>query len=132
MTEKTRIIFVGVHNKPNLKPLCGSTKTGKLINRVIKELPEDVEILKTNLFNVDYFPLGEDLIALADEWYWTNMPTSKDIIVLLGQFTHKHFRFEMDNVIKVAHPASKRSHEAMNEYVLKTSQKITKLLNQTP
>lgn len=123
-----RIIFVGIHNKPNLQPLYSSTKTGKLVNRIIDKLPNNFEIKKTNLFNVDYFPNQEDIIDLAYEWYWENLPTDEDIIVLLGSVTHKEFRFELKNLVKIAHPASKRSHEEMDKYVLNSVEKIMKYI----
>ena len=123
-----RIIFVGVHNKPNLEPLCSSTKTGKLVNRIINELPKGFEIEKTNLFNVEYLPEYEDMIDLGNEWYWTNLPTNEDIIVLLGAITHKQFRHDVENLIKIAHPASKRSHKDMDEYVFSAVGKIKKYM----
>lgn len=123
-----RIIFVGVHNKPDLQPLCPSTKTGKLVNRIINELPKGFEIEKTNLFNTDYFPEYEEMIDLGNEWYWTNLPTDEDIIVLLGAITHKQFRHNVNNLIKIAHPASKYSHKDMDEYVLSAAGKIKKYM----
>lgn len=124
-----RIIFVGVHNKPNLPPLCPSTKTGKLINRIINKLPKNIEIVKTNLFNVDYFPENKDMINLSYEWYWSNLPTNEDIIILLGLITHRQFKHDVDNLIKIDHPASKRSHDDMDRYVLDTVSKIEKCIN---
>jgi hypothetical protein len=123
-----RIIFVGVHNKPNLQPLCSSTKTGKLVNRIINELPKGFEIEKTNLFNTDHFPKYEKMNDLGNEWYWTNLPTDEDIIVLLGAITHKQFRHSVKNLIKIAHPASKYSHKDMDEYVLSAAGKIKKYM----
>jgi len=119
-----RILFVGIHNKPYLKPLCSSTKTGKLVNRIIENLPKGIEVVKTNLCNVDTFPNQEDIVAHNDEWYWTYLPNYDDIIVLLGAFVHDNFRFDSDNIIKIAHPASKRSHNDMEEYVIRSVDKI--------
>lgn len=125
-----RIIFVGVHNKPNLQPLCASTKTGKLVNRIISKLPKNAEIVKTNLFNLDYLPKCEkERIGLVHEWYWTHLPTNEDIVVLLGAITHKQFRHDVENLIKIAHPASKRSHNDMDEYVSGTVFKINECIN---
>jgi hypothetical protein len=39
-----RIIFVGLHNKEHMKPLDSKTKSGKLIDRIIKRLPIGHEI----------------------------------------------------------------------------------------
>lgn len=124
-----RIIFVGIHNKPNMKPLDILTKTGKLINRIIKELNTDIEIVKTNLFDVDFIPDDFYPRELSNVWYWTHLPTDEDVIVLLGAMTHNNFNFEGLQVIKVAHPASKRSHVQMDQYVRETSEKIHSLIH---
>jgi hypothetical protein len=121
-----RVIFVGLHNKPGMKPLDSKTKSGKLIDRIIGELPRKIEVVKSNLFNFDKLPDKSTFHLFRDEWYWSILPGDDDIIVLLGAMTHTEF---LSNIrcrafIKVAHPASKRSHEEMNEYVLKTTEKI--------
>jgi len=119
-----RIIFVGLHNKPEMKPLDILTKTGKLVNRIIKELPAGLDILKTNLFDVEVMPHQSKLPELANDWYWTHLPVDDDIIIVMGNMAHEYFNFQGLNVIKVAHPASKRSHAEMNDYVEKTANKI--------
>lgn len=56
-SDTMKIIFVGIHNKPGLPPLCSSTKTGKIIDRIIDKLPPDCMVFeKRNLFPVDYLP----------------------------------------------------------------------------
>ncbi len=124
----SRVIFVGMHNKPHMRPLDIGTKTGKLIRRIVKELPEGTEVVKTNLYDIDHFPNAFEMHDLKDEWYWTHLPVDGDVIVLLGQFVHKLFSRHLDGIIKVAHPASKWSHKAMDEYVTRTSEKIIKKL----
>lgn len=118
-----------MHNKEDKLPLCGSTKSGKLIDRIIKEL-KPIECVKTNLYDVDYYPATADKWSLAMNWneridaYWT------DIIVLLGAEVHKNFiPLSFENIIKIAHPSSKRSRVAMDEYVLGTIEKIKDKLN---
>jgi hypothetical protein len=54
--SKGRIIFVGIHNKPGMKPLDSRTKSGKIIDEVIRGL-EGRECVKTNLFDCD-IPMG--------------------------------------------------------------------------
>lgn len=122
-----RVIFVGLHNKPDLNPLDSSTKSGRLIDRIIKKLDSDLESVKTNLFNVDYFGEIKDSIKLQEEWYWTNLPTYEDIIVLLGAYVHKAFMYDLEYIIKVAHPASKNSHKEMNNYVDYVSSMINEI-----
>ena len=116
--KPAKVIFVGLHNKPDKMPLCGSTKSGKLINRVVKEF--DLPYQKTNMWDVDYYPTGNHE-ALSLEWYHrVEYSLSTDIIVLLGAKVHEKFiDMGFDHVLKFAHPSSKRSHKDMDEYVAK-------------
>ena len=123
-----RVIFVGLHNKPDKLPLCHSTKSGKLITRIINRLPKEVEKLRTNLYDINCFPDIDDIYSLQDQWYWTHLPVDDDVIVLLGAHNHNYFKFNDLNIIKIAHPASRKSHEAMNDYVDKTVAKILELI----
>jgi len=120
-----KIYFVGLHNKPEKMPLCSSTKSGRLIDRIIKE-GELNNWQKTNLFNVDYFPTESiEQQRLVSDWYERIQPQNDDIIVLLGAATHKAFRaYGWLDIIKVAHPASKRSHKEMDDYVIDVIKKI--------
>ncbi len=128
-----RIIFVGLHNKPERPPLCTSTKTGRLIREIIWQLPIKVKTIKSNIFNVDYMPERSLWNSLVSEWYWEYVPTEGDIVVLLGNITQKMYKTYCDHndskVIEVAHPASKWSHNDMDEYVKNVSDKIKIELN---
>ena len=119
-----RIIFVGLHNKPGKMPLCSSTKSDKLINRIIKEGRFSNSVLKTNLYDIDKMPSNDELFMLGLDWIDRVSPEGDDIIVLLGRFVHDHFPPHSSIEIKVAHPASKRSHKEMNEYVADVIKKI--------
>ncbi len=119
---KRRIILVGMHNKPGLKPLCSSTRTGKLLDKVIYKL-HHCEVLKTNLYDVDYFPenFGEKR-KLASAWFWKLKPEYKDIIVLMGEEVHSNFDknnkyFITSKPITVGHPSSYISRESQDKYV---------------
>ena len=127
-----RVIFVGYHNKPHMAPLDSGTKTGKLIDRVINKLPDNIEIVKTNILDTEEPVSPNKIYKYASEWYWTHLPVSDDIIVLLGNITqiiHKNNVKQIGEIIRTAHPASKRSHKDMDEYVFKVSNKIKKLIN---
>jgi hypothetical protein len=63
-----KVIFVGVHNKPHLKPLDSSTRSGKTIDGIIEQLP-GIKCVKTNLFDVDYMPPVDEAIKLRDEFF---------------------------------------------------------------
>lgn len=127
-----RVIFVGLHNKPDRMPLDILTKTGKLVYKIIRELPKGTEIVKSNLFDVDEMPNPRDEYNLMTDWGFEYQPTDQDIIVLLGNYTHKAFKFkELANIIKVAYPSSKRSRQDIDEYISKTSEKIIDLINKS-
>lgn len=129
--EKIRIIFVGLHNKPGLKPLDSKSKSGKLIDRIIQVIPKDIEVVKSNLFNIDEMPLYEELHDLLEQWYWTYLPVDSDIIILLGATVHERFPEQYQGrIVKIAHPASKRSMDEMNDYVYKAVKKIKSLIKE--
>jgi hypothetical protein len=131
----SKIIFVGLHNKPGKMPLCSSTKSGKLIDRIIDLLRhKGKEVLKTNLFNIDYMPASiEQIHELTFDWIERVELYKNDIVVLLGAMVHEKFpNLPMNKVVKVAHPASKRSHVEMDEYVKDTASKILTIKNLEP
>jgi len=125
-----RVIFVGLHNKPGMKPLDSKTKSGKLIDRIIEKCSENgMNVLKTNLFDVDEMPTLKEMNSLALDWIDRVPLFGDDVIVLLGAWVHSHFppiNHTTITPIKIAHPASKRSHEDMNLYVENTFKLIKK------
>lgn len=124
-----KVIFVGMHNKPGKTPLDSSTKSGKLIDRIIEGI-KPIEYLKTNLYNVDYYPKQNDLkIELATIWLNTIHVSKDDIIVLLGTEVHKNYLRCLGKIIEIAHPSSKRSHDAMDEYVKDAIDKIKRIVS---
>lgn len=118
-----------MHNKPNTLVLCSKTKSGKLIDKIIKHL-NGKQFLKTNLYDVDYYPKEDEKYNLASDWILRIDPYSWDIIVLLGREVHDNFIMPPDkgNVIKIAHPSSIWSKENMDKYVNDTVDKITSLI----
>lgn len=129
-----KIIFVGVHNKVGKEPLCSSTKSGKLIDKIIEGLDkgwsEKGSWLKTNLYNLEYLPTDEIKEKEAVRFYYRVQPNDQDVFVLLGAEVAKNFFNKgAHNVVEIHHPASKRSHEAMNEYILSAVEKINNKIN---
>ena len=119
-----RIIFVGIHNKGDKKPLCPSTLSGKIISEICKRLPKEYKILRTNLYNLNRMPEADE-INDTSEWYWTILPTEDDIIVLLGAFIHKHFKYTDFNIVKLPHPASSFYRtDGTNNYINNAVKKI--------
>lgn len=115
-----RIVIVGLHNKPSMKPLDSKTKSGKLIDRIIKELT-GFYIVKTNLFDVDYFPTEKiEQSRLAFDWIERAELNINDLVIVLGAAAKDAFPPIPNKIIYIAHPASKRSHVDMDDYVIKT------------
>ena len=115
-----------------MSPLDSGTKTGKLVDRIIKELPPKTEVVKSNILDAEEMIPVTKMYKYVDEWHWTHLPVSDDIIVLLGAATQTIYKVHSRNigkVIRAAHPASKWSHVDMNEYVLRVSKAIIKKLS---
>lgn len=111
-----KVIFVGMHNKPNTPVLCALTKSGKLIQRVIDEL--DLPTLKTNLYDVEYFPTDSDeKVRLANDWHFRINPDPEDIIIVLGAETQKNFLRKGFKMIRLGHPSAVWSNVKKEEYV---------------
>ena len=124
-----RVIFVGMHNKPDILPLCQTTKSGKLIHRVVKEL--ECKSVLSNLYDVEQFPGPFEKYALALDWHHRIDPAASDIIVLLGAEVHKNFislSGYFSHILKYPHPSSRRSHKQMDEFV----EKMVNEINATP
>lgn len=116
MQTMKRVIFVGIHNKPNTTPLCSFTKSGKLIDRVISAL--DYKCHKTNLYDSNYYPHKALRKNIAKLWIHRVKPNENDIIVLLGKRVHLNFpELPQCVVLRYAHPASIWSTKNMNHYV---------------
>lgn len=121
------IFFVGIHNKPGLMPLCGSTKTGKIINKIVARMPKEAKCVRTNLFEGEFHPNNEEFDPM--DWYDRYEVSEGDIVVLLGNWVHKNFRCQPElNIIKTRHPASFLGAKKQSEFILETSEKILKLL----
>lgn len=102
-----KIFFVGIHNKPGKKPLDGSTKTGKIVDKIIEQLSFECE--KTNLYDLDYLPEhSEERQQLAVEWFYRINIQKKDVVILLGKDVQKNFINNLNGIclIKINHPSS--------------------------
>ncbi len=126
--KEMKVIFVGVHNKPNTNPLCIFTKTGKLLQKVIDKCPK-IEFVKSNLFDIDHFPTpDDDMGMLARDWWWRISLEPSDIIILLGAMTQKYFQRRKGwKTLRFGHPASVWSKEKQVDYVNKMVNEIETL-----
>ena len=111
-----KVFFVGIHNKPGTPPLCSTTRSGKMIDRVIDQI--ELECVKTNLFDVDYMPSSViEQFALVDQWNDKYNPADGDIIVLLGKAVQDGIIRKVGTLLRFAHPASIRSNIRKDDYV---------------
>jgi len=112
-----KVIFVGMHNKPNTPPLSSSTRSGSLIDSIIRKIPS-LETLKTNMWDVEEFPQVEEKTKLSLGWHDRIKWGKDDVIILLGAEVHKNFvAVEGMRLIKIGHPSAVRSFEAQDLYV---------------
>lgn len=121
--KKTKVIFVGMHNKPNKRPLDSSTLSGKRIDSIIENLPY-AECVKTNLCDVDYFPGIEELPGFNLDWHEKQEPGEQTIIVLLGRWVQENFVSKKGKVVRLPHPASIYGAIKKDEYVNNSVMKI--------
>jgi hypothetical protein len=118
---KPRIIFVGIHNKPGMEPLDSRTKSGKIIDEVIKGL-EGWECVKSNLFNTDGIPEGWLKQFWTNDWMERIKPVPGDYFFLLGKIVHDNFPLCGRRCIEVEHPASR--HIKREQYIKSLIEKI--------
>lgn len=119
-----RVIFVGMNNKPGLTPLCPSTKSGKLIDRIIAELPE-YECVKTNLWDLDNFPSNK-INVFNKEWITRSQWQPGNIIVPLGECVRKAFIRSGLKYIAIGHPSAIWANNKKDDYILNAVIKIIK------
>ena len=126
-----QVVFVGIHNKEDLMPLDILSKSGKIIHAIEKEL--GIRALKTNLYDMDRMPIGNEIDDEPVKWWYRNEIESNAIIVLLGRFVHDnffHYKDDTRHYIKLAHPASSLFHgkKTQEEYINSAVEKIKKYL----
>lgn len=121
---KGRVIFVGMHNKPGKAPLDSTTKSGKLIDRVIAQLP-GLTCEKSNLWDCDYWPKGAGF-----NYNWPSYVEydSDDIVVCLGTCVIAAFRRGPIPFIHVGHPSAVWGKLAQVDYIQNCRNKILNTL----
>lgn len=119
-----KVIFVGIHNKPGMKPLDSRTKTGRLVDLIIEGLsPIVFTAVKSNLWEVD--PSSER-DAFAKWAKRVDLDPGRDIVVLLGGQVTKQFAVEhyTTRVVAIPHPSHVWSYLNQKEYVKAAIEKI--------
>lgn len=122
--EGATVFFVGMHNKPGMKPLDSKTMSGKMVDSIIKELP--YRCIKTNLFEGEYLP--KDFLEINKagiDWHEKYNPHEYDIIVLLGKWVQENFWWDRFKIVKIPHPASCMGNVNKELYIKKAIQLLT-------
>ena len=122
------VFFVGMHNKPGMKPLDSKTMSGKMIDAVIKELP--FECIKTNLCEVEYLP--KDWVEINEHgflWGQKYQRRYTDVVVLLGKWVQNNFFWDDCKIVHISHPASCMGNVNKENYVKNAIDRITKAMS---
>lgn len=113
------ILFVGINNKKDKKPLQTGTKTGNIIDMISEYFQEHV-ILKTNLCNFEIegkFPNKSEIILGKEKIKKLIKEEKPNVIVCLGNLVFENCK-EFKNAIKIKHPGYiLRNGKSINQYV---------------
>jgi hypothetical protein len=121
-----KVIFVGVHNKPHLKPLDSSTRSGKTIDGIIEQLP-GMKCIKTNLFDVDYMPSVDEAQKLLYDFFNRIEIEKNDVVVLLGGIVQNYLsQYLGGKVIRAAHPSLQFAKVKRVDYISQVATQINK------
>jgi len=125
-----KVYFIGICNKPGMKPLDSRTQSGMKIDKIIKQLP--CECVKTNLCPTDYL-LTDYKEIMAANLHWNNVykPMPNDIVVLLGAWVQKNFMMTILPTVKLNHPsplANRKGIDYVENAVKKIKEKLTDVI----
>ena len=120
-----KVIFVGIHNKPDCKPLDSKTRSGKLIDRVIADLRRrDPNLgrccLKTNYFDRVSLPTHCHYKKWRSLFYQRTNSEHAIIYVFLGALLkdiQPHSSCLSDGYIYAKHPAAVWSNASQEVYI---------------
>jgi hypothetical protein len=122
MTPLAKCFFVGMHNKPGMVPLDSKTRTGRVIDQIIEQLP--FTCVKTNLCEVPYMPETETIDTYAEAWHQKYAPGENDIVVTLGSWVKTRFKKRNHRLIFLGHPAGVFGPKTRLDYIVKSIAKI--------
>lgn len=129
------LFIVGIHNKANTPPLSPTTKTGRIIERILNRVGYDgvsIVVYKTNLYDTDYLP--EKMSYDGERWARrVGYDPSKDMIVALGKEVYNRITPYTGHapyrILNIAHPGSLRfSSVGEGKYITESSAAIRKFL----
>lgn len=116
-----RIIFVGIHNKPDKPPLCSTTRSGKVIDACIIELKPRFRTIKSNFFDLNDLPRDKHDLNYFFEWKQrVGYNPVNDIVIMLGEMAMKCFISRIGSgKIAMRHPSSwATKHTSKDDFVL--------------
>lgn len=93
-----------MYHKPGKEALDSSTMTGKVIDKIIYQLPES-DFIKVNLCETDYQPPNSSMAVFARQWKRKYQPTLDDVVVLLGGWVRTHLKISGTRIVILKHPA---------------------------
>lgn len=124
-----RIIFIGIHNKPGMKPLDSKTKSGKNIDAIIANFP-GIECIKTNLYSTEFMPAKHLQKQLVDEFFVrVKIEQHTDLAVLLGYNVIAHLSNDLRlpfYSLCVGHPSLIFSKYTKEQYISEVTELIKK------
>lgn len=126
---KRRILFVGMNNKPDTPPLSSLTKSGRVIDKLIAELPQ-YDCVKSNLFDLEYWP--DNMGFTSSGWEHRVSYESTDIVITLGDKVRREFVGSGIRSIAMGHPASLFGQVNTDDYVLTALIRIEAYLKRNP
>jgi hypothetical protein len=105
-----------------MAPLDSRTRTGRVVDRIITILSQEVEGVKSNLYDIEEWPTlrtNEENRQALLSWKIRVQLQPSDIVVTLGHFVNEVFRKTKTPSIRVGHPASVRSRVKKEIYIVK-------------
>lgn len=115
-----KVVFTGIHNKAGLEPLDSSTKSGKLIDRVIaciNKANPSIGCIKVNLFNSDCIPSNPSADCWREDFFRrAGMMDELVTVVALGNDVRMYVKHN-GSIIYVAHPSSIWSEQNKIAYI---------------
>lgn len=117
---QVKIIFVGIHHKPGLPALCSSTKSGKLIDRVIAAELDGLHPIKSNLYELDHIPADRviNFRHYIAEWKKRVRYNERiDLVVGLGVEVCRDLNRANVNFVRARHPSARWSQRNQDKYV---------------
>lgn len=127
-----KVFFIGVHNKPGLTPLCSSTRSGKVIDRIIEKV--NAKCYKTNFIDDTSRPpklSPLEMVKFGLDWIFRTQYKGGDAVVFLGKWVQEYFPHWLlmgSNIVEVNHPAYPKSKEAIEDYIQDTADQINKIV----